>query len=670
MKRLRHRQILTPLLLASVLFVWFMSNVPYQALAQAGLDDALFVRGAANLLAGRWLGPYDDATLAKGPFFSVFLAACRLLNSPIFAAEAAVMAGAGLLLIDGLAQWIQSRTALAGIFLLYLFSPFIWMAQSLRVVREGIYGPLVVLILGLAVHWLADRRQSAWVRIGWAASLGGSIGLFWITREEGPWILPALLALFAYAVVTQLRTPASGQSAARVLTVEVLLAGCSLTVAVATIYVFAMANLYVYGVPNTVEIHQPEFNKGFSALSRVESDSMPRYVRLTPDALAQAASVSPAAAALRPILEAQRARWAEAGCETLGITPCDGQFRGGWAIWAVRNAVFAGGLAHDAIEARSFYRTLGQEITEACEARRIPCGRAPSGAMPAPSLNDIGPTWASFRQGLGMVATLAHLPPQPFSEGRLYHLEVFRQMVPGSALPRSGDLISVATTFQTVRPVLAVTVLNQASNTPGSAPVQTTTRVSHEVNPSAAMPFSTAVEFETGCVGPDCVIRLDFADGHATLPMQAVSAKGAMELGDITVDTKRVDSTLVARIFPARTRDFVVLGALNKASAPYGRAIGLLVVVALAGFMIRAVAAAIKRQIEPIMAIEFCLLALIVSRLGLLAFLDATGWPSMNPLYLSVVYPLVLLFAGISITSTVGLGLAFRQGRLTGAAPR
>ncbi len=37
-------------------------------------DDLLFIRLAQNLAQGQWLGPYDNLTLSKGPFYPLWIA--------------------------------------------------------------------------------------------------------------------------------------------------------------------------------------------------------------------------------------------------------------------------------------------------------------------------------------------------------------------------------------------------------------------------------------------------------------------------------------------------------------------------------------------------------------------------------------------------------------------
>ncbi len=55
--------------------LWLVSAVPIMGKAEALHDDALFARLAVSLLSGDWLGPYDSLVLAKGPFYSTWIAA-------------------------------------------------------------------------------------------------------------------------------------------------------------------------------------------------------------------------------------------------------------------------------------------------------------------------------------------------------------------------------------------------------------------------------------------------------------------------------------------------------------------------------------------------------------------------------------------------------------------
>ena len=54
---LRPRTFLLVVALLTLSWLWLSSGQTVVAVAEAGLDDALFVRQATHLAAGRWLGP-------------------------------------------------------------------------------------------------------------------------------------------------------------------------------------------------------------------------------------------------------------------------------------------------------------------------------------------------------------------------------------------------------------------------------------------------------------------------------------------------------------------------------------------------------------------------------------------------------------------------------------
>ena len=73
-------------LILSIIRIWLIYGqtiyVPY-----APHDDLLFVRLAYSLLNGEWLGPYTNLTLAKGPFYPLWIAATTLTGIPLLIAQ-------------------------------------------------------------------------------------------------------------------------------------------------------------------------------------------------------------------------------------------------------------------------------------------------------------------------------------------------------------------------------------------------------------------------------------------------------------------------------------------------------------------------------------------------------------------------------------------------------
>ena len=64
------------------------------AIGPAFHDDRLFVELAEHLVNGRWLGPYNQFTLAKGPMLSFFIAAAFKLGVPLLLAQQLLYAAA------------------------------------------------------------------------------------------------------------------------------------------------------------------------------------------------------------------------------------------------------------------------------------------------------------------------------------------------------------------------------------------------------------------------------------------------------------------------------------------------------------------------------------------------------------------------------------------------
>ena len=54
--------------LLTVAKLWLTSGQAIYAIGSAAHDDQLFLKLADSIVRGAWLGPYDQLTLAKGPF--------------------------------------------------------------------------------------------------------------------------------------------------------------------------------------------------------------------------------------------------------------------------------------------------------------------------------------------------------------------------------------------------------------------------------------------------------------------------------------------------------------------------------------------------------------------------------------------------------------------------
>src|SRR5688572_15197087 len=175
-----------------VIYVLNLFSIPVPLIPILGHDDGHFMRQAKTILDGEWLGPYDQLTLIKGPGFPLFLALGRAARLPYPILLAAFEFSSFALLSYAVGRVANSpRLAIALLVALALF-PWMWSGPILRVLRDGFYTSLLLMCLAssILVIWADVRRR-------WLVALAAGFAFGWmtITREETPWLWPAVAAL-------------------------------------------------------------------------------------------------------------------------------------------------------------------------------------------------------------------------------------------------------------------------------------------------------------------------------------------------------------------------------------------------------------------------------------------------------------------------------------------
>lgn len=567
----------TPLTYGTViaLFLWLIANLPVVAGPRAIDDDGLFVRGAVYLLSGHWLGPYDHLTLVKGPFYSVWIAFAWLMGIPLLISQGLLYAGASLALVRGLRPWLRSEAAALTVLAALLLNPAIYSVGQLRVLREGIYVPMTILLFALVVWWYRWREERPAIRLGLAAVFGAVLGCYWCTREESPWIVPSLLAgLIVPAVALWRETPGplwSRFSRARVpLIREAALVAAGLVSALVLVGGFSLANYKAYGVSDIVEIKQQEFLTAYSALAKIGDPGHDRrYIVISREGLRELYKVSPAAAELRSYMEGPGATdYAQWGCEAHKIAPCDGEVRSGWFFWALRDAVSAAGHYRTAVDAQHFYAQLASEVNAACEERLIACDGMKF-AMPPP--------FQSFK-------------PEYF----------------GFAAQAFGRAARYAAGFEGMEPV--------------------------------RQPMSCTVD--------DC-------GRSRTWPffLQMVGANTFTPIPWLPFPDDLVRRSDTAGPMPYALRYHKVEGFLMGLMRFYAAAMPAIPGLALACFLATGLICLLRRRVEPLFVIAGIAGLVVLSRLVLIAYLDATSLAAINTTYLSPTYPALILFSLVAIAA-------------------
>jgi len=360
------------LTLIFLISLWLRAAFPIFAIGGAGHDDLLFVRLATWIGEGHWLGDYNNLTHSKGAAYPIFLFANHFTGLPVKISEHLFYLSSALFFSSMLGRVYATKWATLVAFTLLAFMPTAWNPEvGGRIVREGIYVSLSLLLLGLAVRCLVEQRSvsvAEEAREKWPllVLLGVVTGTYWLTREEGVWLLPSVTIVYAYWIWSR-------RSMLRQWKSVVFFLSLPLIAALLVIGTVNSINYFKYGVFRNNDFRSSDFQAGYGALTRIKHDQWQRYVLFPADARKRAYRFSPAARELQPYFEGDLGEfWRNAGCTQMGIKPCP-EILSGWFMWAFRDATAAAGHYRSAEEARSFYLRLAAEIDAACEQHPGEC---------------------------------------------------------------------------------------------------------------------------------------------------------------------------------------------------------------------------------------------------------------------------------------------------------
>ncbi len=185
--------------------------------------------------------------------------------------------------------------------------------------------------------------------------------------------LPAVgLALAAPALSLRRELSAHGRALA-------VAAGCFVAAALLPLLTVSTLNLRHYGWFGTVEFRAPEFGAAYGALTRIkvgpELDQVP-VTRQMREAAYEISRPSPSCG------HSSKVPWVNIGSSRTSFPVAERQIRGGWFVWAIRDAVREAGLAPDAGAAMRYYQAVADEVNAACEAGRVPARPRRSGFLP------------------------------------------------------------------------------------------------------------------------------------------------------------------------------------------------------------------------------------------------------------------------------------------------
>jgi hypothetical protein len=329
----------------------------------AGHDDGLFMAIGRHLSQGQWLGPFNQYTLMKGPGYPAFLAVANWFGLPLTLAHVLFLCTSIVFVVMLCRRFIRSNFVLAVLFTLLLWHPVFLTDPMLRVVRDFVFS-LQPLIFVVALAWALLGATTARERAFYSLLSGMLLGWLWLTREEAVWIVPGGAVIFLAAAWQAWRgrnpRPLAWSSAIVLLSFA------------ATQLAFEAVNWRVYGKFVGVDVKERNFQRALGALQSVRSGASRPFVAITNASMQKVYEVSPTFATLQPHFQGPVGKtWEQTSCHTLGTT-C-GDIGAGWFIWALRNVADAAGIYASPAKASAFFGQVADEIEAACASGRLEC---------------------------------------------------------------------------------------------------------------------------------------------------------------------------------------------------------------------------------------------------------------------------------------------------------
>jgi len=220
-------------------------------------DDTLFLAKALSILSGDWLDTFNQTTLLRGPMFPLWIAFINTIGIPFIQANDLLYLTACLVAIAAFREFISNKAVLFLAFSFLYLSPHSYDFASIsHAFRQTIYPSLALLVLSTALVVITRATMEKKFLSAWSLLLGFSFSFFWYTREEGIWLVPALLLLLTGTIIIIISSDNRKRKLWYVIFYFVTLPAI---VFAATSTILSNLNNKYYGSPIVLEIKTPEF---------------------------------------------------------------------------------------------------------------------------------------------------------------------------------------------------------------------------------------------------------------------------------------------------------------------------------------------------------------------------------------------------------------------------
>lgn len=611
--------------------IYIGSDMPLLALVDAAYDDRYFVQQARYLYTGEWLGPYRDLTLIKGIFYSLWIAIVDATGLELLFAQQLLYMFSCALIVQAAKPLVPNQWIRLILFLVLIFNPISYAdAVSTRAIRSGIYPSLTLLVFAGLIRLVASTDSTVSGSKRWALLAALSLAAFWLTREEGIWLLPSISLLLGYSVLKRHR---SGLLSVSCTKTHLLVIWIPL---VAVGFVSAI-NWYNYGVFRTNDILSTPFKKAYGAMTRVTPTTWYPRVPLTQETRERIYQESPLFEKLREELESTSLSWARSEKAQDGYA----DYGGGHLMWAIRRASQKAGLMSSAVDADTYFEKLANEINTACAEGRLACGPPRTGMMPPLRREYLVGMPRKLEEAFSFLINFSgKLSHVPLSIGSIPNFRLFRKMIDGEFSPALWSVDTESIRFRL-----------KAFSVHGPVSV----RVVDREQALLAGPFVQTPDIKNGNTRIWGLSKKRWLDIQAPCPngchlefyvgsdrIKSVAVNGADRLHRTRALSYQIVVPIPSSVRASKVRRDRGADAYG-AIAPGFIVIGLLFFVVIIARNIR------RKRLGAEVVVILALYGAVLTRLGIVTLVDLTSFDAINRTYLSPAYPLILAATVLSI---------------------
>lgn len=633
------RMLLVACCLSAFIFLFLALHSPVAIRTEATHDDALYVRLGQYIADGKWLGPYNEMTLAKGAGYPFFLAVNSWLGLPLTLTQAVILlCGVSAVFYCIAVIYELPEYAMLG-FIFVISMPVLFFVRTLR---DCIYPSQVLLILALSMS-IGFMRSTMKAAAFKAVVLGVVLAWFWVTREEGIWILPGMGILILISFYLNWKSKLSTRFIFALVVAAVAF--------FSTNGIYRLVNRHHYGAAISVDIKDPNFVGALSELQSVDAGKFTPMVPVSRDVRRAVRQVSPSFELIADYFDPPSGTPWQFGCQVYPDT-C-GDIAGGWFIWALRDAAASRGFYASPKSASAYFGRMRTEIAAACKSGRLTCRSTAIPFMPRVSLSQIKNAPNSFWNALKKILFVSVHPnfvPSVGDDTQLSRVDRFL-----------GGPVRAMTDAERNHSVFEVRgwfvdrdsgwVHGQTQSSEALSEIIFDRQVSTDLVTVFHRPdlHHSRFNFKFSC-GTPCSVALK-TDSGATRNVDfdgIVNSSFRMNLGAGTLFFDDVQK--ISAVEAPSARESVAWDMRTKLVACYLYGMPVLAVLGVICFFVAIGFVIVNRDalLSPYFCVPTICWILIVTRLALLSLIDVSSFPAINLDYLS---PLFSLCAIASITS-------------------